>query len=119
MIKNFEQITAELTAVEIELMELVKEQLIQCGPKKPCKTYELQEMVNEYCAMHNVSYKLHDSRLRKMIGALRQSGTLPVIATSKGYFVSYDKQIIADQIDSLCQRANSIASSATGLQSFL
>ena len=119
MIKNFEEITAELTAVEVELMEVVKEHLVQRGPNKRTKTFELQQLVNDYCEMHNVSYRLHDSRLRKMIGALRQTGTLPIIATSKGYFVSYDKQVITDQIESLCQRANSIASSATGLQSFL
>lgn len=119
MLKGFEEITAELTAVEVELMEVLKEQLILCGPNNPCKAYELQDVVDDYCRKYNIKYRLHQSRLRKMVNSLRSSGTLPVIATAKGYFVSYDKQVIADQIDSLCQRANSIANCATGLQSFL
>ena len=119
MIKNFEEITAELTAVEVELLEVLKEHLLLHDETRPCKAYEIVNVVNSYCDLYNVPYRLHESRLRKMVNALRSTGTLPVIATAKGYFVSYNKQIIADQIDSLCQRANSIASCASGLQIFL
>jgi hypothetical protein len=41
------------------------------------------------------------------------------MATSQGYYVSYDKQEILDQINSLTQRANSIMNSANGLKNFL
>lgn len=119
MITNFEEITSELTAVEVELLEVVKEHLLLHDETRPSKAYEIVNVVNGYCNLHNINYRLHQSRLRKMVNALRSSGTLPVIATARGYFISYDKQIITDQITSLCQRANSIANCATGLQSFL
>jgi hypothetical protein len=44
---------------------------------------------------------------------------LPLIATSQGYYVSYDKQEINAQIQSLVERANSILKSAEGLKKFI
>jgi hypothetical protein len=57
--------------------------------------------------------------LRKLVNHIRVKGILPIIATSQGYYVSYDKQDILDQINSLTQRANSILNSANGLRNFL
>jgi hypothetical protein len=119
MITNFEEITAELTAVEIELLDVVKEHLMLHGATQPTKTYEIIHVVNDYCNKFNIPYQLHDPRLRKMISALRINSVLPILATSKGYFVSYNKQLIENHVNSMCQRANSIASAATGLQAFL
>jgi hypothetical protein len=119
MITNFEELTQELSEIEIVLIDVVKEFLLLHDKTKPVKSYRIQDCVNDYCKDRGINYKLHDSRLRKMINALRCTSELPVIGTSRGYFVSYDKQIIASQVDSLCQRANSIANCAKGLQNFL
>jgi hypothetical protein len=42
-----------------------------------------------------------------------------LIATSQGYYVSYDAQEINAQIQSLVERANSILKSADGLKKFI
>jgi hypothetical protein len=42
-----------------------------------------------------------------------------MIATSNGYYVSNERMEIINQIESLEQRANSIAKCALGLQKFL
>ena len=63
--------------------------------------------------------KITEPRLRKLVNHIRVKGILPIIATSQGYYVSYDKQDILDQINSLTQRANSIINSANGLRNYL
>lgn len=53
--------------------------------------------------------KASGPRLRKIIHEIRIKGLVPyLIATSKGYYVSHDKQEVRDYIDSLHQRAESI-----------
>jgi tetrahydromethanopterin S-methyltransferase subunit B len=50
---------------------------------------------------------------------IRSKGILPLIATSNGYYCSYDKQEIMEQIKSLQERADAIINSANGLKKFL
>jgi len=63
--------------------------------------------------------KFSEPRLRKCSNYIRTNGILPLIATSQGYYVSYDKQEINSQIQSLVERANSILKSAEGLKKFI
>jgi len=53
--------------------------------------------------------------LRKLTHFLRCNSILPLIATSKGYYVSYDNAEIDKQIKSLQERAAAIIESANGL----
>ena len=50
---------------------------------------------------------------------IRTNGLLPLMASSKGYYVSFDKKDIESQIKSLKQRANSINGCAEGLKKFI
>jgi hypothetical protein len=44
---------------------------------------------------------------------------IPLIGTSRGYYISHDKEEIAKQITSLEERAAGILTGANGLKKFL
>lgn len=113
MITNFEDITYELTDKELKLVPLIISGLKTKTKDNPIKE---PEIVNK---MKAAGYKITGERLRKIVNYVRSNGLLPIIATSKGYYVSYDKEEISKQIKSLHQRANSILSSANGLNKFI
>ena len=59
------------------------------------------------------------ARLRKMVNYFRCTATLPVISTSKGYYVSYDKDDIIYMIKSLKARADAIYAASDGMDYIL
>jgi hypothetical protein len=63
--------------------------------------------------------KISEPRLRKIVNYIRTMGMIPLIATSKGYYVSFEMPDIQDQISSLKERANSINRCADGLSKFI
>jgi hypothetical protein len=63
--------------------------------------------------------KLTEPRLRKITNFLRSAKILPVIATSKGYYISYDKNEIEKQIKSLEQRVAGIQTAIDGLKKWV
>jgi len=72
------------------------------------------------CKRVSANYsKLTEPRLRKITNFLRSEKILPVIATSKGYYISYDKEEIQKQIDSLTQRKEAIENAINGLKKWL
>ena len=63
--------------------------------------------------------RMDESILRNCCNHIRTNAILPVIATSQGYYVSRDKTVIQNQIDSLRKRAASINKSTQGLRRYL
>ena len=118
MINNFEDFTQELTPDEKKLIEPLMNGLKTKTKDNTIKAPVIVKKMNEYALKNNLT-KITEPRLRKLVNHIRFNGMLPVIATSQGYYVSYDKQEILDQINSLTQRANSILDSANGLRKFL
>ena len=119
MIENFEIITAELTEDEAEILPLIVKGLQGHGAENPIKAPEIVKTFNNYLRANGYTLKFSEVRLRKFCNHIRARGILPLIATTAGYFVSYDRAAIRSQIASLEQRANSINSSAAGLRSFI
>jgi arginine repressor len=113
MIKNFELITHDLTDEEMELAEVVMKGLKTKTKENPIKGAEICKKLNEK------GYNITEARLRKITNMIRSLGKLPIIATSKGYYCSYDKEEIENQIQSLMERANAIIKSAEGLKKFI
>jgi hypothetical protein len=66
-----------------------------------------------------LTQKFSDRRLRKIINHYRVHGILPIISTSKGYYVSYDENEIEGMIISLTQRSSSILEACYGMQRIL
>lgn len=124
MIKNFEKITEELSVVEKFWLGKIMEALKRFGKSSPilsdefCRRFniDIQVSLRDGLVGKEMAMEVNGVRLRKMVSYIRSKGLLPVIATSNGYFVSYDKKVIESQILSLEQRARSIQASADGLK---
>lgn len=114
MIINFEEITYELNDEEKKILHLLINGFKNYTQQNPIKEPEIVSRFNERTGL-----KLSGVRLRKLVNYIRSNGLLPLVATSKGYFVSYDKEVIYSQIKSLRQRATSINNCADGLEKFI
>lgn len=114
MITNFEEITQELSEVELLLLPKIIAGFKNYSVNNPIKEPDIVRRFNE-----RNTIKLSGARLRKIVNHIRTNGLLPLIATSKGYYVSYDRSEIEKQIESLKQRANSINNCANGLNRFI
>jgi len=119
MITNFEEITRDLTADEMVFIPLLENGFRNHGPENPIKGPEIVAAVNEYAQKHNIKLRMTDARLRKCCNYIRTNSRLPVIATSNGYFISYNPEHITKQVRSLQERAGAIMACAAGLQRFL
>ena len=118
MITNFEEETSPLTSKEKNMLPLLMELLKNVKKEKPILSQDLCDKFN--LANEDKSCKpLNGVRLRKLTNHIRSYGGLPIIATSKGYYCSYDKEDIILQIKSLNERADAIMNSAKGLEQFL
>ena len=113
MVTNFENITASLSDDEKQLVPIIIKGLSTKTKDSAIKGTEICTKLNEK------GFKITEARLRKITNFIRSEGILPIIATSNGYYISYDKQEISKQIQSLTERAEAIMSSANGLKKFI
>lgn len=114
MITNFEDVTYELTDNEIQILPILIKGFKNYTEKNPIKEPDIVARFNE-----RNNLKLSGVRLRKLVNYIRSNSLLPLIATNRGYYVSYNRDVIQSQIKSLTQRANSINNCADGLQKFI
>ena len=117
-IVTFEEYTFELTPVEEHVLVPFLIRLFS-DTKQPVKAPDIVRETNLYLKENNVGLQMTEPRLRKCCNHIRTNSLLPLIATSKGYFVSHDREVIERQIKSLNQRASSIRDCAIGLQKIL
>lgn len=116
MITNFEEITIELTVDELSLVPVFVRSFQKYTKDNPIKA---SEIVKRWNSSKSVKIKLSEPRLRKICNYIRSNSLLPLIATSNGYYVSYDKEDIEKQVKSLNERANSIINCAKGLNRYV
>jgi hypothetical protein len=116
MIKNFENITYELTPKELELVELVMNGFNGYRKDSPIKAPEICAGMNKYLSENNIKMKFTSVRLRKFVNYIRANSLLPLIATSKGYYVTDSQDEIDSCVESLKNRANGILEAAKGLE---
>lgn len=119
MLTGFEHITASLNKDELRLVPLLVKGFKGHGAANPITGKMIVSKTNAYLKSKNIKYRLSEPRLRKCCNYIRTKGLIPLIATTKGYYVSYNKDEIKNQIQSLNQRAISIKVCADGLQKFL
>ena len=114
MIDGFESITYDLTEEELGLVPIV------LGGLKKRTTSDDAIHGKDICQkMTDAGYKMTEPRLRKITNYIRSNGLAPVIATSKGYYVSHNSGELCTQIASLEQRRNAIDQAIKGLKKFL
>ncbi|MEY5020581.1 MAG: hypothetical protein RJA91_116 [Pseudomonadota bacterium] len=116
MITNFETETCPLSEEEKQFVKIIIRGLETKTKENPIKSDEICEKLNE---KFDFGCKMTGVRLRKITNFIRSEGILPIIATSNGYYCSYDRKEIEDQIKSLNERAEAIKKSADGLKKFL
>lgn len=119
MIENFESITDELSSDELDILPIFKRAVSDYTEHDPIKSADLVNVINTMCLINGVKPRMSEVRLRKMTNYVRTNAIIPLIATSKGYFVSYDDAWVRSQIRSLRQRAHSIDVCADGLERFI
>lgn len=113
MILGHENFTQELNDEELMLANRLVSAFKKRTKDNPVTAPEIVSGVN---ANVPLTQKFSERRLRKIINYYRVQGILPIISTSKGYYVSYDIKDIEFMITSLSQRANSILEGCYGLQ---
>ena len=119
MLKGFEDITHELTAVEIEIAMYVSHRLnndIRKGT--PIKSDRICSLCNEHSNIHGKNWpRMTGARLRKMISVLRMTGHCArIVGTSKGYhYEESDTKLHAFIERSLRPRATKIAAVADAM----
>jgi hypothetical protein len=100
MIKNFESVTHELNQFELECVEYIGQWFMaNMGKKNAVKNADIAKMIEK-----KFDKKIHDSRVRKVVQALRTNGLPNLIASGKGYFYTEDVKEIEDWVISLKQR---------------
>lgn len=138
MITNFEEISEDLTELELKFSDEIEKIIYSCfceriettygriaysKPKKvPIKQAKLCDMVNNSLIEKHglfVEIKLTSVRLRKYFNFFRSNSRLPLIATSDGCYISDDKAEIEKQILSMEQRARQILKASEGMKKFL
>ncbi len=119
MLTNFEEHTEDLNEKELSIIPALIKGFSTHGKENPIKAQKIVEQMNIYLSSHSIDLKMSEPRLRKCCNYIRSHGLLPLIATSDGYFVSHDKEVILSQIQSLKERAGSIMACADGLEKFI
>lgn len=115
MIAGHENNTYELSNDEIELANKIIPFFKMKTKENPVKAKVIVDGVNR---VYELTPKFTDVRLRKIINYYRCNGIIPIISSSKGYYVSYYQEDIEYMIESLNQRARSIQNCARGLEQF-
>lgn len=124
MITNFEELTEPLNEKEMQLEPYVIKVLKNLiGKENIAKNDDVCDRINMFVVMENGAINqiphMNGRLLRRFVNHFRSNGQLPVIATSQGYYVSYNKNEIASQIKSMNERANGILAAAKGLEKFI
>jgi len=119
MITNFETITHELIDKEKEILPFLIKGFKTHTQTNPIKAPVIVNQMNKFLLANGYEIKLTEPRLRKMVNYIRVNSLLPLIATSDGYFITNEKEILLSQIKSLNERASSIKDCANGLLKFL
>jgi hypothetical protein len=121
MITNFEDITHELTEDEKKLIPVLIKGFKNHKKENPIRAQKIVAAINSSQEKFKIipNYVFSEVRLRRLCNFIRSKGILPLMATSKGYYVSYDKAEIESQIKSLTERGEAIINSAKGLHRFL
>lgn len=118
MVTNFEHHTDDLDADDLSIIPIIIKAFGKYTKQNPIKAPEIVTSFNLNREKFGYQKKMTEPKLRKICNHIRSNGLLPLIATSQGYYVSYDQKEVNDMIRSLRERANAINRSADGLVKF-
>ena len=121
MLTNFEELTCELSQDELDLVPIIMGGFKTRTEKNPIKAPEIVAGMDKWLKENrpDVKIKMSEVRLRKIVNHIRSNSIAPLIATSHGYYLSNDPEVIKSQVKSMYERAASIKKAADGLSLFL
>jgi len=119
MVTNFEDITPNISEQELDIIPLLVAGFSSHGKNNPIKAPQIVEQMNAFLSSKGYKIRMSEPRLRRCVNYIRSNSLLPLIATSDGYYVSYDPEEITSQIKSLRERASAIRVCADGLAAFV
>lgn len=99
---EFKEIAKPLTQSELFHADTIHNLLIQATKEKQISNGQLLAEINWRT---EEQHRLSSPRIRKIIRYLRIQRKIPIIATSKGYFISTSLEELKKQSKSLGQRA--------------
>jgi hypothetical protein len=108
-----------LTEQELKLVDILIKGFKLHDKSTPIKSSEILKCINSKKEQYGFEKDITGVMVRKYCNFIRLHGLIPLIATSSGYYVSYEREDIKKQIRSLYERAKSIKDSADGLLEFL
>ncbi len=100
--------------LEQEVKDYLTNILLKCKKGKEMSAGSLTLLVKNKFELKT----FNDTIVRKFINNMRKNG-IPVLANSRGYFVSYDKEDILESYHSLINRSREIVSAADGLMAIV
>ena len=113
----------KLNDEEIAFLPTLRRVLLKTNPRKPLYAKQIVSGVNkrrdEGISNYCLTKPFTEARLRKMVNYFRCTATLPVISTSNGYYVSYERDDIIAMIKSLRARAEAIFAASDGMDYIL
>jgi len=118
-VTNFQNITHELDLEERRLVPILIDGFKSHTKSNPIKAPEIIKILNSKKSEFGLKKNLSQVRLRKLVNYIRSNALHPVIATSEGYYTSFNEFEIKSQILSMQERANSIRNAANGLEKML
>lgn len=108
MIKNFEEITVELTEIEQKIVPVIVRRFKNKPGRENIVTNK--EMIAGISRQYSV--KLTEPRIRKIVQFIRINKLLPgLIGTSNGYFLTKNVEELESWIESMKQRENALRES--------
>lgn len=122
-VTNFEEITEDLNGKDLFFEPFVASTLRKLvGDKNAKKGKQIVKEINtEVSNKYKPSQvnEFTEVRLRKFVNYYRTHGLIPVCATSKGYFISFENKVLQSQVKSLKERASGILLGARGLEKWI
>lgn len=116
MLVNFEDITHDLTAKELDLAVKLIPAFKKLTIENKLTSEQIVKKVNSF---YNLDFKFNDVRLRKIINFYRTNAILPVCGSAQGYYCSYDVIELRKVVQSLVQRGTSVLDSAFGMEKII
>lgn len=124
MIFGFEQETAPLNDVEKSAAQVIATCMQQAhvGAERAVTAQHICNALANWPQYRDAKGRpyLNGARIRKIVNHIRLTGACPgLLANSKGYYVSTDREEVQAYIDSLKERANAIYAVANKMQAVL
>lgn len=116
MITGFEDITYELTEIEQQVLLpiIIRGLLLKNGKENAVTNKSI------VAGMEKLGYKVTDIRVRKIINYIRVKNLIPgLLASSKGYYISTDRDEVLKYIQSLRERNSQVERVIEVMQQYL